>query len=146
MRQTPNTLAALALLLSASAGAQTIPDAGALMRQTEQMMRQNQLQQNTQRREALPPVMVFADSAVVTVKRFKFAGNKLLSQDQLQAVVASFANRPLKPHDLQQMTDAVSEAYRKIGWVVRAYIPRQDLSGEEMTMQVIETTPPSSPQ
>jgi hemolysin activation/secretion protein len=44
------------------------------------------------------------------------------------------------------MTDAVSEAYRKIGWVVRAYIPRQDLSGEEMTLQVIETIPPSSPQ
>ena len=42
-------------------------------------------------------------------------------------------------HELQHLTDAVSEAYRQAGWLVRAYIPRQDLSGPELTVQVIET-------
>jgi len=143
MRHTPSALAALALLCS-SIWAQNIPDAGALIRQNEQMLRQSQLQLNAQRREALPPSMVFADSAVITVQRFKFNGNKLLTAEQLQAVTAPFANRPLTPRDLQQLTDAVSEAYRKIGWVVRAYIPRQVLTGEELTLQVIETIPPST--
>ncbi len=143
MRHTSLTVAILALFCS-SAWAQNIPDAGSLMRQTEQMLNQNQLQRNTQRREALPPSMVFADSAMVTVKHFKFVGNKLLSADQLHAVTAPFANRPLTPHDLQQLTDAVSEAYRQIGWVVRAYIPRQDLTDADMTVQVIETIPPST--
>jgi len=143
MSHKSSTVAMLALLCS-SAWAQNIPDAGSLMRQTEQMLRQNQMQLNAQRREALPPSMAFADSTVITVKHFKFVGNKLLSTDQLRAVTAPFSNRPLTPHDLQQLTDAVSEAYRQIGWVVRAYIPRQDLSGEEMTLQVIETIPPST--
>ena len=143
MRRTSSAIATL-VLLSSSAWAQNIPDAGSLMRQTEQMLRQNQMQLNAQRREALPPSMVFDDSTIITVKHFKFVGNKLLSADQLHAVTAPFVNRPLKPHDLQQLTDAVSEAYRQIGWVVRAYIPRQDLSGDDVTLQVIETIPPST--
>jgi hemolysin activation/secretion protein len=142
MRYTPSAVAVLALLCS-SVGAQNIPDAGALMRQTEQMLRQDQMQRNVDRREALPPAMVLSDTTMLSAQRFKFNGNKLFTAEQLQAVVASFANRPLNQHDLQQLTHAVSEAYRQIGWVVQAYIPRQSLTGAELTVQVIETIPPS---
>lgn len=144
MRHTSSVLAVLAFL-SASTWAQNIPDAGDLMRQTEQMLKQSQMQRNAQRREPLPPVMVFSDTTLVTVERFKINGNKLLSADQLQKVLASFANRPLNQHDLQHLTDAVSEAYRQIGWIVQAYIPRQTLQGPELTIQVIESIPPSKP-
>jgi hemolysin activation/secretion protein len=120
-------------------------DAGALIRQTEQNLRQSQLQQAAQKREPLPPAAVLTDSTTVTVERFKFSGNRLLSTDQLTAVAAPFANRTLNQHDLQHLTDAVSEAYRTTGWLVQAYIPRQSLSGPELTVQVIETIPPSKP-
>jgi hemolysin activation/secretion protein len=142
MRYTPSVMAVLALFCS-NVGAQNIPDAGALMRQTEQMMRQEQMQRNVDRREALPPAMVLSEATLVTAQRFKFNGNKLFTTEQLQAVVASFTNRPLNQNDLQHLTHVVTEAYRQIGWVVQAYIPRQSLTGVELTVQVMETIPPS---
>jgi len=140
-------LAALALLLaaSASAGAQTMPDAGAFMRQSEQMFKQSQQQRIQTQRTSLPPELVVTDATLVTAQRFKFNGNQLLTTGHLQAVAAPFTNRPLNQHDLQQLNHAVSEAYRQAGWVVQAYIPRQDLNSSELTVQVIESIPPSKP-
>ncbi len=120
-------------------------DAGALVRQTEQMMRQSQMQQAAQKRELLPPAATLTEATVVQAERFKFIGNKRLSADQLQVVAASYTHRPLNQHDLQHLLDAISEGYRQTGWLVQAYIPRQDLTGSEITIQVIETIPPSKP-
>lgn len=144
MRHTPS-IAALFVLFSLNAEAQNIPDAGSLMRQTEQNIRFTQNQRNMPTREALPPEAVFSDATSVTVQGFKFNGNRLLSDTQLRTATQSFANRALNANDLQHLTDAVTEAYRKTGWVVQAYIPRQDLSGRELTLQIIETIPPSKP-
>ena len=120
-------------------------DAGALARQAEQMFKQTQQQRIQPQRASLPPELVVKDATVVTAQRFKFSGNQLLTAGQLQAVVVPFANRPLQQHDLQQLTHAVSEAYRQVGWLVQAYIPRQDLNSSELTVQVIESIPPSKP-
>ena len=150
MRHTRSAIAVLAFV-GASVYAQYDPskvptyDAGALTRQAEQLFKQSQMQRNQQKTVLLPPELVVSDATLVTVERFKFNGNKLLTTEQLQAVTASYANRPLNQHDLQRMTVAISEAYRQIGWIVQAYIPRQDFANSEMTLQVIETIPPSKP-
>jgi hemolysin activation/secretion protein len=120
-------------------------DAGALMRQTEQNIRQTQLQQAAKQRATLAPAAVLTESTVVTAERFKFNGNQRLSTEQLQAVAAPFANRSLNQQDLQHLTDAVSQEYRKTGWLVRAYIPSQNLAGPELTVQVVESIPPIKP-
>jgi hemolysin activation/secretion protein len=145
MRPIQRVLSAVTLLFGVSAGAQNMPDAGALMRQSEQMFKQSQMQRIQPPRASLPPELVMNEATVVTAQRFKFNGNQLLTTGQLQAAVLPFANRPLNQHDLLQLTHAVSEAYRQVGWVVQAYIPRQDLSGAELTVQVIEGIPPSKP-
>jgi hemolysin activation/secretion protein len=132
------------LLISGAANAQ--PDAGGLMRQVEQNSRQAQLQQAAQQRYLLPPAAALSETTVVTVERFKFNGYKRLSLEQLQAVAAPFANKPLNSHDLQQLTEALIQEYRQAGWVVQAYIPRQNLSGPELTIQLIESIPPNRPQ
>lgn len=138
---------ATGIFVVSNAAAQTSPvfDAGALMRQNEQNITQNQMQQAAQQRTALPPAAVLSDSTVVTVERFKFNGTQRLSQERLLRVAAPFANRPLNSHDLLQLTEAVSQEYRKSGWLVQAYIPRQNLAGPELTVQVIEQIPPSRP-
>lgn len=145
MRQIRLPFAALTLVLSLSAGAQYTPDAGALMRQIEQNSQQSQSQQAAQKRESLPPAMVLGEDTLLTVQRFQFKGNKRLTSEQLQAVAAPFLNRPLNPQALQHLTHAVSEAYRQNGWVVQAYIPRQDLKNGDLTVQVIESIPPNQP-
>jgi hemolysin activation/secretion protein len=131
--------------LSSGANAQTIPDAGSLLRQIEQNTRQSQMQLNWQKRDALPPAMVIHADTLIRVQRFKFSGNKILPEEQLQAVAAPFADRSLNSTDLQQLTRAISEAYHQTGWLVQAYIPRQALNPQELTIQVIETIPPSKP-
>ncbi len=115
------------------------------MRQTEQNIRQSQLQQAAKKRDSLPPAAVLTDATVVTVERFKFLGNQRLSTEQLQMAVLPFANRPLNQHDLHHLTDAISQEYRKTGWLVQAYIPRQNLAGPELLIQVIESIPPNKP-
>jgi hemolysin activation/secretion protein len=134
MRHQLSSIVVLALC-GASLHAQTIPDAGALMRQNEQMFRQDQMQRNQPKRTALPPAMVINDDTLITVQQFKFNGNKILSSGQLQAVAEPFANRAL--------THAISEAYRQTGWLVQAYIPRQSLKNNELELQVIESIPPN---
>jgi hemolysin activation/secretion protein len=138
-----STFVAVCALFSVGATAQTIPDAGALMRQTEQNIRLNQLHQATKKRDSLPQQAVLTDATLVTVERFKFLGNQRLSTEQLQTVAASFANRPLNQHDLHHLTDAISQEYRKTGWLVQVYIPRQNLAGPELAVQVIESIPPN---
>jgi hemolysin activation/secretion protein len=136
------------LALAFSAVAQTPPvfDAGALMRQNEQSIRAQQQQQTQANRIAsLPPVAVLSESTLVKPERFNFIGNQRLSTEQLQALTVPFANRPLNQHDLLHLTDAVSQAYRKAGWWVQAYIPRQNLAGPELSIQVIESIPPNKP-
>ena len=133
------------LTLTGAAIAQNIPDAGALMRQTEQNIRFNEMQRSVQTREALPPEAEFTEKTSILVKRFKFHGNYRLTDDRLLTAVKTFVNRPLNQHDLKQLTEAVAEAYRLNGWLVEAYIPHQDLSKQELIIQVIETIPSHKP-
>lgn len=112
------------------------------MRQTEQMLRANPA--NTPRREALPPPLVIDASTSVAVKRIQFAGYKFLSLDKLQQVATPFEGRTLDANDLQHLTYAVSQAYREVGWVVQAYVPRQPLESGDLRVQIIESVPPSS--
>jgi hemolysin activation/secretion protein len=148
MRASPLLLTLLGWM-SSQALAQTPPsipppptyDAGALMRQTEQLMRPNPA--HGVRREAMPPAMTIAENTVIEVKRIQFAGNQHLRTDQLQTLAAPFENRRLGATDLMHLTHAVTEAYRQTGWVVNVYVPRQRLSGGDLTLQVIETVPPT---
>ena len=137
---------AASLLTVSNAAEQTPPvfDAGALMRQNEQSI-QAQQQQMASKRVLLPPAAVLSDSTVVKPDRFKFLGNQRLSNEQLLAVTVPFANRTLNKHDLLYLTDAVVQEYRKAGWLVRAYIPQQNLAGPELSIQVVESIPPIKP-
>jgi hemolysin activation/secretion protein len=132
-------------LIAIPISAQTIPDAGALMRQNEQMLKQQQqqMQRKAQPRESFAPAMVLTDATQVTAQRIKFLGATLLSNEQLQAAVQPFLNRPLNPHELQHLTDTVEQTYRRSGWLVRAYIPQQDLSQTDLNIQILENMPSS---
>ena len=121
-----------------------LPDAGVLMRQTEQTLRQNQLQRSSQKHEAYAPAMTLTEATSVTPQSIKFLGVKLIPIAQLQAIAEPYLNRPLNQQDLQHLTDAATAAYRKEGWLVRAYIPSQDLSHSELNIQILENMPSSA--
>jgi hemolysin activation/secretion protein len=75
---------------------------------------------------------------MVTVTTFRFTGNTLLGNDELAPLVAEYLNRPISFAELQKAAAAVAEAYRAAGWVVRAYLPQQDIQNGVVTIQIVE--------
>jgi hemolysin activation/secretion protein len=137
---TAATLLALGTLAAPDrALAQTLPNAGS---ELQQLQREKQKPLPAQAPPAFepPPPLTSVGGATVTVGTFHFAGNELLSEQQLTRVVKRFLNRPLDFAQLQNAAIAVAEAYRKAGWVVRAYLPQQDVTSGTVTIQVVEAT------
>ena len=123
---------------SFQAVAQTIPDAGSVLRQSERNLNVPSAPALVPRRQPSPPPLTQLGEATVTVTRYVFKGNTRLSDEQLQLAVASFVGRPLNFTQLQQAADAVASAYRETGWIVRAYLPKQEISNGLVTIQIIE--------
>jgi len=80
-----------------------------------------------------------APGATVTVSQFNFVGNTLLSAEQLNASVQSYLHRALDFSQLQDAAFAVATAYRQAGWIVRTYLPAQDVQHGSVTIQVVES-------
>jgi hemolysin activation/secretion protein len=138
LRRRASASACVVLLAGASSvQAQTPPDAGTVRQQIEQQ-RRTPLPPEGPQQFAPPPPLKSIGGTTVTVHRFTFAGNTLLSNGDLRPVVVPFVDRPLDFNELQNAAIAVATAYRKAGWVVRVYLPQQDVTGGTVTIQIIE--------
>jgi hemolysin activation/secretion protein len=127
----------MAVCISAQAAGPNV-DAGSLQRQAEQGLKQPQIQNTPKRKETPPPAITKPGSVTVHVTAFEFAGNNLVKTEQLNAIAAPYLNRPLSFDDLQEVANAVAVAYRKAGWVVRTYLPKQEIDQGVVTIQVVE--------
>jgi hemolysin activation/secretion protein len=118
--------------------AQTVPDAGTLQQQIERQ--RPQVAPGTPDSETRTPPAPMAASAgpLVTVRQFRFAGNTLLSAGQLSQAIAKFLNRPLDFAQLQLAASTIADTYREAGWVVRAYLPQQDIQDGTVVIQIVE--------
>lgn len=132
------SLAFYCLLLPLMAQAQTPPDAGALQQQSEQGRQPVLPRKAVPDKPAEPAAMPARTGVIATVKLFRFVGNTLLTAEQLAPAVAGYLNRPLDYAALQAAAAAVASAYREAGWVVRAYLPRQDITEGIVTIQIVE--------
>jgi hemolysin activation/secretion protein len=82
--------------------------------------------------------MVKRGETSVSVKSFVFAGNTLLTHQALTDALASYLNRPLNFTELQAAAAATTQAYRDAGWLVTAYLPKQEISSGVVTIQIVE--------
>lgn len=113
------------------------PDAGSIQNQIEQKFVQPLPEVHL--KKSLPEeFQPKPDSVTVTVKRFDFAGNSLVTSEKLEHVVAPYLGQKLDLDGLRGVTELVAQAYRDEGWVVRAYLPRQEIAGSTVTIQVVE--------
>ena len=113
------------------------PDAGSLLRQIEQNQPQA-LPHKMIPEKPVEPAPMPVQGGVITVKFFRFAGNTLLGKEKLAPVVAGYLNRPLDFTQLQAAAAAIAAAYREAGWIVRAYLPAQDIVDGVVTIQIVE--------
>lgn len=127
-----------ACVFGAHAQSPAVPDAGALRQQIEQGQTIPLPRAEAPAPAPSPRELAPVPGLTVTVTRFRFAGNTLLANAQLEAVVADDRDRPLGFNDLLLAVDKVSAVYREAGWIVRAYLPEQDVSEGEVLIQVLE--------
>ena len=129
----------LFLIPFAAAQAQTVQDAGSLRQQIERDRKPALPAKVLPERRGEPAAMKPpAGTVTLVVTRFRFAGNTLLGAEQLAPAVASYLNRPLDFAELQAAAAAVANVYRQAGWVVRAYLPEQDIAEGVVTIRVVE--------
>jgi len=131
-----------ALLLAATlvpivCDAQVPPDAGSLLRQIERPLR-DALPPKGEPQFLPPPVLSSFTGETIVVKEFLFAGNTRLTSKQLTVAVAGFKDRPLSFAELQNAAIAVATSYRRAGWIVRVYLPQQDVTQGTVTIQIVE--------
>ncbi|MEO8155568.1 MAG: ShlB/FhaC/HecB family hemolysin secretion/activation protein [Rhizobacter sp.] len=138
-------LMCMACLLPLAAGAQTVPDAGSLLRENQR----EPAQLPTKAVPIIPPAPAAsaasasgnsaAGGIAFTVTAFRIQGAKLVPEAALQAALAPWLNRELRFGDLEQALQAVSETYRSQGWLARPMLPAQDVVGGTVTLVVIES-------
>lgn len=131
-------LLALAAVFTGTAFAQTPPDAGALQQQIERERQQQLPKRIAPDKPALPAAIKPTAGVVVTVKQYRFLGNTLLTSEQLAPAVAPYLNRPVDFAQLNAAAAAVADLYRAAGWVVRTYLPQQDIQEGIVTIQIVE--------
>jgi hemolysin activation/secretion protein len=130
-------LCGAALLGGGFAHAQTLPDAGSLLQQI-QREQHPALPPKAPPEFEPPPPMQSLGGPTVTVHVIRFDGNKLLTSAQLTPVVAKYLDHPVSFVDLQNAAIAVATVYRNAGWIVRAYLPQQEITGDTLSIQIVE--------
>ena len=130
-------MSTLLVLAGLSAPAFAAPDAGTLQQQIDRE-RGITLPKKSTPTEVAPQPIKSIGGQTITVKAFVFSGNTLLTNEQLSLVVAHYLDHALTFTELQQAAASIAATYREAGWVVRAYLPEQDVNDGNITIQIVE--------
>ncbi|MCC6989064.1 MAG: ShlB/FhaC/HecB family hemolysin secretion/activation protein [Acidobacteria bacterium] len=115
------------------------PDAGALRQQLERELDAPLPDTAEPLAPQEAPRIPLSGDVSLTVETFRFAGNTLLDEATLAAVVRPWLGRPVGFADLQLATQAVAQAFRDAGWIVSAHLPEQDVTDGVVTIEVLES-------
>jgi hemolysin activation/secretion protein len=75
----------------------------------------------------------------VLAKAFRFVGNTIVPEDELQAIAAPYVGRELGNAELEELRLALTRRYVEAGYINSgAVIPDQDVSGGVITFRIVE--------
>ncbi|MFG6430457.1 ShlB/FhaC/HecB family hemolysin secretion/activation protein [Roseateles sp. LYH14W] len=135
-RSLPPLAACLYLALGSTAQAQTPPTGEDLLREAERAS------SRTRRPDLPPPAQPApskaAASVAVLVKRFDVQGARLLDAETVQAVLKPWVGQKSDLASLQRAADALIEAYRRSGYLARAWLPEQEIRDGVVVIRVAE--------
>jgi hypothetical protein len=112
-------------------------DAGALQQQID---RTQNLNLPRQRAPLLPKQMANPPRAglKILVKRFQVNGNTLLEQAKLQPLLDRYEAQELSFSEIETLVGELAEVFRESGWIVRAYLPEQDVLDGVVNIQIVQ--------
>ncbi|WP_133702449.1 ShlB/FhaC/HecB family hemolysin secretion/activation protein [Roseateles toxinivorans] len=126
-------------MVSQTTQAQTPTDAGRLLQQQDESRKPVAPPPRSAPLQAKPAEALRLQAGTqVWVKQFELLGNQLIDSARLQAELAPFTARSLSLAELQAATARVSEVYARDGWLVRCYLPPQDVTDGLIRLQIVE--------
>ena len=114
-----------------------VPDAGALMRGTQQLENFNAPMQELPerpRRELREKV----GKQVFVVKNFRIIGATLVPSEDIQQTLEPWLNHEITFADLEDALQAISDLYQRYGWYARPQLPEQSIVDGVVTIRIIE--------
>jgi hemolysin activation/secretion protein len=132
------TAALIGCALGMAVHAQVNIDAGSLLRQTERDLAAPMPTPGLQAPASGPSRVAKPRDATVQVRGFTLVGNTLLSTEELRKALALFTDRVMTLAQLKDAADWVTTTYREAGWMVRAFLPQQEIKDGIVTIQIIE--------
>ncbi|MFT4178663.1 MAG: ShlB/FhaC/HecB family hemolysin secretion/activation protein [Thermomonas sp.] len=134
------TLLFLAVVAAPGLHAQSLPDAGRVLRDTERNALE--LPPRQQLDIALPDEgqATPADSGVrLRVREFRFTGNSAVGNDELAALLADLRGQELSLAQLQAAALRITRLYRERGYpLARAWLPQQEIDDGVLRIDVLE--------
>ena len=76
----------------------------------------------------------------ITVSEFIFNGNTVYSSDLLNSQLKDFLNKPIGFVQLRAATIAINDFYRQQGWLVKSYMPQQEIINGRVLIEIVEST------
>jgi len=113
-------------------------DAGRLQQQMDKQRGTELPKQAKQLVPLLEAIQSVPHDKIITVKSFGFTGNNLIDGKQLGLVLSDYVGHPVSFSELQQVVSKITAYYRESGWIVKAYLPRQDITAGDVTIHIIE--------
>lgn len=114
-----------------------VPDAGVLMRGTQQLQDFNAPQPSLPERTK-PQMRPKDGQQTFVVKRFRITGATLVPTREIQYALEPWLDQEITFADLEDALQAVADLYQQRGWYARPQLPEQDLVDGVVTIQIIE--------
>jgi hemolysin activation/secretion protein len=131
--------------VNAQVFAQTAP--GEVLQQLERDRQQQELQKK-EKEQKKPPVILqqkepvkpsAGPAAKILVKKFKVEGNKLISTNVINSLVAPYEGKELTLEEIRNIADLITAKYRDKGYIIaNAIVPEQVIKDNVVTIKVVE--------
>lgn len=124
-------------VLAQSASGQVVPDAGALLRETER--KPLRIPPTLVPRLVAPSEVVkTADDVLFRVTRFQIEGVALIAESKVEAILGGYRDREIGFTDLERAMAEVAALYEREGWLARVIVPEQDIIDGVVLLQIRE--------
>jgi hemolysin activation/secretion protein len=123
---------------SISAYCQNLPNAGALQQQLERQIPSLQNLPSAGPSAPLPQSTPSKDEEKIEITDFRLNGRTLIPQEDLDRVLQPWRNRSLSLNQIQDVANAISNAYRLRDYVAQVLVPEQKIENGIVELQIIE--------
>lgn len=137
------TIILLTTFLAMNVDAEKKPDIGDVLKETEPDVQVEKEKSDipTINEEPIKEPLKTLSGKKVLVKKIRVKGNSVIDSDKLEKLVNTdqFVNKKLSLNEMEKAASKITRYYRERGYfVARAYIPKQEMKNDILTVAVIE--------